>query len=86
MNTCTRYQAKELGARGIRVNSIAPGAIETDFGGGAVRDNTALNAQIAPVTAPGRAGVPDEIGGAVAALLSDDWAGSPRNASTCRAA
>lgn len=68
----TRYQAKELGARGIRVNAIAPGAVETDFGGGAVRDNAALNAQIASVTALGRAGVPDDIGGAVAALLSDD--------------
>ncbi len=67
----TRYLAKELGARGIAVNTIAPGAIETDFGGGAVRDNAALNAQIAGVTALGRVGLPDDIGGAVAALLSE---------------
>ena len=67
----TRYLAKELGSRGIAVNTIAPGAIETDFGGGAVRDNAALNAQVASVTAMGRVGLPDDIGEAVAALLSD---------------
>jgi NAD(P)-dependent dehydrogenase (short-subunit alcohol dehydrogenase family) len=67
----TRYMAKELGARGITVNTIAPGAIETDFGGGVVRDDPQANAQIAGVTALGRAGLPEDIGGAVAALLSD---------------
>lgn len=67
----TRYMAKELGPRGISVNTIAPGAIETDFGGGAVRDNTQLNAQIAGVTALGRVGLPDDIGAAVAALLAE---------------
>jgi NAD(P)-dependent dehydrogenase (short-subunit alcohol dehydrogenase family) len=65
----TRYQAKELGARGISVNTLAPGAIETDFGGGAVRDNTDLNALVASNTALGRAGLPEDIGGVVAALL-----------------
>jgi NAD(P)-dependent dehydrogenase (short-subunit alcohol dehydrogenase family) len=66
----TKYQAKELGARGIAVNVIAPGAIETDFGHGAVRDNADLNRFIATQTALGRVGLPDDIGDAIAALLS----------------
>lgn len=66
----SRYMAKELGARRIRVNTLAPGAIETDFGDGAVRDNAALNAALAAQTALGRVGLPDDIGGAIAALLS----------------
>ncbi|KWV90367.1 SDR family NAD(P)-dependent oxidoreductase [Erythrobacter sp. YT30] len=67
-----RYAAKELGARGIRVNTIAPGAIETDFGGGAVRDNPEVNAHVSAMTALGRPGLPEEIGDAVAAILSND--------------
>ena len=67
----TRYQAKELGARGISVNTLAPGAIETDFGGGAVRDNAELNAMVANNTALGRVGVPDDIGAAIALLFGD---------------
>ncbi len=76
----TRYLAKELGARGIAVNTIAPGAIETDFGGGVVRDNTDLNQMIASQTALGRAGVADDIGPAVAALLADSnrWVNGQR--------
>lgn len=71
MEVLTRYQAKELGARGISVNIIAPGAIETDFGGGRVRDNAELNQMLASQTALGRVGLPDDIGDAIAALLSD---------------
>jgi NAD(P)-dependent dehydrogenase (short-subunit alcohol dehydrogenase family) len=76
----TRYLAKELGARGIAVNTVAPGAIETDFGGGAVRDVKDLNHFIASQTALGRAGLPDDIGGMVAALLSPDnrWVNAQR--------
>jgi NAD(P)-dependent dehydrogenase (short-subunit alcohol dehydrogenase family) len=70
----TRYMAKELGQRQIRVNVIAPGAIESDFGGGLVRDNPQVNATIAGATALGRVGLPDDIGSAVAAILSDDFA------------
>ena len=68
----SRYQANELGARGIAVNVVAPGAIETDFGGGMVRDNDQVNKQIASLTALGRVGLPDDIGGVVAFLCTDD--------------
>jgi NAD(P)-dependent dehydrogenase (short-subunit alcohol dehydrogenase family) len=68
----TRYLAKELGPRRITVNALAPGAIETDFGGGAVRDNPELNQMIASQTALGRVGLPDDIGGVVASLLSEE--------------
>lgn len=68
----TRYLAKELGARGIAANAVAPGAIETDFGGGLVRDNKELNAQLAGLTSLGRVGLPDDIGGVVAFLCTDE--------------
>lgn len=70
VDTLTRYMAKELGSRGIRANSVAPGAIETDFGGGHVRDNKAVNQQIAGDTPLGRVGLPTDIGGVVAFLCS----------------
>ncbi|MCG5262209.1 SDR family oxidoreductase [Cupriavidus gilardii] len=66
----TRYLAKELGERGISVNTLAPGAIETDFSGGVVRDNDEVNAFVASVTALGRPGKPDDIGPVVAALFA----------------
>jgi NAD(P)-dependent dehydrogenase (short-subunit alcohol dehydrogenase family) len=68
----TRYLAKELGPRGIAVNTVAPGAIATDFSGGMVRDNPEVNRRVAEMTALGRAGQPDDIGPMIAALLSDD--------------
>jgi len=72
MEVLTRYQAKELGSRGISVNILAPGAIETDFGGGVVRDNKQVNDFIASQTALGRVGLPEDIGKAVTMLLSDE--------------
>ncbi|MDB5740335.1 MAG: short-chain dehydrogenase/reductase [Alphaproteobacteria bacterium] len=76
----TRYLAKELGPRGIAVNTIAPGAIETDFGGGTLRNNPQVKDFVASVTALGRAGQPDDIGPAIASLLSEDnrWVNAQR--------
>lgn len=68
----SRYMAKELGARGIAVNVVAPGAIATDFGGGHVRDDENVNKMVSGMTALGRAGVPDDIGGVVAFLCTED--------------
>ncbi|WP_298148330.1 SDR family oxidoreductase [Flavobacterium sp.] len=80
IDSLTRYQALEFGSRKIRVNSIAPGAIETDFGGGAVRDNKALNDMIAGNTALGRVGLPDDVGRVVVFLCSADskWINAQR--------
>lgn len=72
VETLTLYMAKELGARGITANAIAPGAIETDFLGGAVRDTPAYNEAFAAMIALGRVGVPDDIGPAIASLLGPD--------------
>ncbi|MCF2523386.1 SDR family oxidoreductase [Bradyrhizobium sp. G127] len=76
----TRYMAKELGGRGITVNTVAPGAIETDFGGGTVRDNPEINKIFANMTALGRVGLPDDIGLMIASLLSADnrWVNAQR--------
>jgi len=76
----TRYLAKELGPRGIAANVVAPGAIETDFSGGMVRDNPEINKRVVEITALGRAGVPDDIGPMIAALLSDEnrWVNAQR--------
>jgi NAD(P)-dependent dehydrogenase (short-subunit alcohol dehydrogenase family) len=71
VETLTKYQAKELGKRNIRVNVIAPGAIETDIMGGAVRDNPEMNKHLASQTALGRVGLPEDVGGVVAFLCSN---------------
>lgn len=80
VETLSSYQAKEFGDRRIRVNTLAPGAIETDFGGGTVRDNKDLNNMISSLTALGRVGQPDDIGSVVAFLCSDDskWVNAQR--------
>ncbi|RZK23908.1 MAG: SDR family oxidoreductase [Hymenobacter sp.] len=72
METLTKYQAKELGSRRIRVNIVAPGAIETDFGGGRTRDNKEINTHIASLTALGRVGLPTDTGPVVAFLCTDE--------------
>jgi len=80
VETMTRYMAKELGPRGITVNVVAPGAIQTDFSGGAVRDNPEIARHIAQNIALGRVGQPDDIGPMIASLLSDDnrWVNAQR--------
>jgi len=72
VETLTRYQAKELGARKMTVNVVAPGAVATDFNGGHVRDNEKLQAMLIPGIALGRIGMPEDIGPAVSALVADD--------------
>src|ERR1700733_14040504 len=76
----SRHLAKELGPRRIAVNVVAPGATETDFSGGIVRDNPAVNKRVAEGTALGRAGVPEDIGRMIASLLSEDnrWINAER--------
>ncbi|MBO0947153.1 SDR family NAD(P)-dependent oxidoreductase [Fibrella forsythiae] len=80
IETLTKYMAAELGSRSITVNVVAPGAIETDFGGGIVRDNEHVNKHIASVTALGRVGLPDDIGGVVAFLCTEEarWINAQR--------
>ena len=76
----TKYMAKELGPRRIAVNVVAPGAVETDFSDGIVRDNPEVNRHIAELTALGRAGVPEDIGPMIASLFSEDnrWVNAQR--------
>jgi NAD(P)-dependent dehydrogenase (short-subunit alcohol dehydrogenase family) len=80
IETLTRYLAKELGSRKIRANVVAPGAIETDFGGGLVRDNPEVNKQIASIISLGRVGLPEDIGPVVAFLCTDEafWINAQR--------
>ncbi len=76
----TKYLAKELGPRRITVNAVAPGAIQTDFSGGIVRDNPAVNKMVSDATALGRPGLPDDIGPMIASLLTEDnrWVNAQR--------
>jgi NAD(P)-dependent dehydrogenase (short-subunit alcohol dehydrogenase family) len=76
----TRYLAKELGSRGIAVNTVAPGPVATDFSGGRIRDNPDVNKQIASLAALGRVGLPDDIGPMIASLLSEEnrWVNAQR--------
>jgi len=80
VETFTRYIAKELGARGITANLVAPGAIETDFTRPAFDADPQRKEMIASLTALGRVGVPDDIGGVVAFLCSEDarWVNGQR--------
>ena len=80
IETLTRYQAKELGSRQIRSNVVAPGAIETDFGGGTNKNDEDKRTAIANFTALGRVGIPSDIGGVVAFLCTDDakWVNAQR--------
>ena len=80
VESLSRYMAKELGSRGINVNVVAPGPIATDFGGGRVRDNAEINNQLSAMTALGRVGKADDIGGVVAFLCSEDakWINAQR--------
>jgi NAD(P)-dependent dehydrogenase (short-subunit alcohol dehydrogenase family) len=76
----SRHMALELGPRRIAVNVVAPGPVATDFSGGIVRDNPAVNKRIAENTALGRAGVPDDLGPVIASLLSEEsrWINAQR--------
>jgi len=80
VETLTKYMALELGPRRIAVNVVAPGAVATDFSGGVVRDNPAVNQMVAEHTALGRAGLPEDIGPMIASLLSEDnrWVNAQR--------
>ena len=76
----SRHLAKELGVRRIAVNVVAPGPVETDFSGGIVRDNPAVNKMISENTALGRAGLPEDLGPMIASLLSEEnhWVNAQR--------
>jgi len=72
IETLTRYLAKELGSKGITVNVVAPGAIETDFNNAAIRNNPERKAMISALSPLGRVGQANDIGGVIAFLCSPD--------------
>lgn len=76
----TRYLAKELGPRGITANTVAPGAVQTDFSGGIVRDNPVYNKMVSDQTALGRPGLAEDLGPMIASLLSSEnrWVNGQR--------
>ncbi|NBD25518.1 SDR family NAD(P)-dependent oxidoreductase [Paenibacillus glycinis] len=76
----TKYQAKELGPRRIKVNVVAPGAVQTDFSGGMVRDNPQVNKMVSDMTALGRPGLPEDLGMMIASLVSEEnrWVNAQR--------
>jgi 3-oxoacyl-[acyl-carrier protein] reductase len=72
LDTFTRTLAKQLGPRGITVNSVAPGVIDTDLNAGWLRADPAARARVAAQTALGRVGLPGDVAGIVAFLASPD--------------
>lgn len=76
----TRYLSKELGSRGIRVNTVAPGPIETDFNDARIRTNPEYKKQLSSLANLGRVGEADDIGLLIASLLSEDsrWVNAQR--------
>ncbi len=72
VETFTKYLAKELGARGIRANVVAPGPIATDFNNGRTRDDAKQNAFLSSLSPMGRVGEAEDIGPVVAFLCSDE--------------
>lgn len=68
----TRGLAKDVGARGITVNVVAPGPIETDFNNGGNRDFPERKKFLASRSALGRVGLVKDVGGVIAFLCSED--------------
>ena len=68
----TRVLAAELSENKIRVNTVAPGAIQTDFNGGVTRDDPKMNQAVSNITALGRPGLPEDVGGVIAFLCTED--------------
>ena len=72
IETFTKYLAKEVGSRGITANVVAPGPIETDFNNAAIRNNPERKAALGSMSALGRVGQAEDIGGVIAFLCSEE--------------